>query len=51
LGLKARALQLAPFGDIPDVDTSAAVANSVLYYDAVSETWKGDDINTIINDH
>lgn len=35
-------------GEIPDVDTSAAVANSVLYYDAASETWKGDDINTII---
>lgn len=35
-------------GEIPDVDTSAAVANSVLYYDAASATWKGDDINTII---
>lgn len=39
---------VASFGDIPDVDTSAAVANSVLYYDAISEMWKGDDINTII---
>ena len=35
-------------GEIPDVDSSAAVANSVLYYDAVSDTWKGDDINTLI---
>jgi len=35
-------------GEIPDVDTSGAVANSVLYYDAVSEMWRGDDINTII---
>ena len=39
---------VAGIGDIPDVDTSAAVANSVLYYGAASETWMGDDINTII---
>lgn len=35
-------------GDLTDVNTTAKVANSVLYYDAASSTWKGDDINTVI---
>ena len=34
--------------DLNDVDTSAKVANSVLYYDATNSTWRGDDINTVI---
>lgn len=36
-------------GDLTDVNTSAKVANSVLYYDASSGEWKGDDINTVIS--
>lgn len=48
VGPQGPSAAVGTLGDIPDVDTSAAVANSVLYYDAVSETWKGDDINTII---
>ncbi len=39
---------VATFGDIPDVDTTAVVDKSVLYYDAAAEKWKGDDINTVI---
>ena len=35
-------------GDLANVDESAKVANSVLYYDATSSSWKGDDINTIV---
>lgn len=39
---------VATFGDIPDVDVTGAVDKSVLYYDAASATWKGNDINTVI---
>lgn len=35
-------------GDLTDVDTTGKVANSVLYYDAASGEWKGNDINTVI---
>ena len=35
-------------GDLTDVNTSAKIAGSVLYYDASSGKWKGDDINTVI---
>lgn len=34
-------------GDLTDVDTSAKVANSVLYYDPSSGMWLGNDINTV----
>lgn len=34
-------------GDLIDVNTTGKVANSVLYYDNASSTWKGDDINTV----
>lgn len=34
-------------GELNDVDTSAKVGGSVLYYDATSGQWKGNDINTI----
>jgi hypothetical protein len=36
------------FGDIPNVDTSAVVDKSVLYYDAASGMWRGDDIQTVL---
>ena len=32
-----------------DVDVVGRVANSVLYYDTTSGTWKGDDLNTVIS--
>ena len=34
-------------GDLTDVNTTAKTAGSVLYYDASSGKWKGDDINTV----
>ena len=36
-------------GDLTDVNATGKVANSVLYYDATSGKWKGDDINTVIS--
>lgn len=33
--------------ELTDVNTTGKVANSVLYYDSSSGTWKGDDINTV----
>lgn len=36
------------FGEIPDVNTDGAVDKSVLYYDADSAEWRGDDINTLL---
>lgn len=36
------------FGDIPDVDTTAAVDKSVLFYDAEAQQWVGNDVNTIV---
>ena len=38
-----------PLGDLTDVNATGKVANSVLYYDAISGKWKGDDINTVIS--
>jgi hypothetical protein len=35
-------------GELPDLDTTAAVDKSVLYYDAASATWRGDQIHTVI---
>lgn len=35
-------------GELNDVNTTAKVAGSVLYYDATSSKWKGDDINTVV---
>jgi hypothetical protein len=35
-------------GDLANVSDTAKVSGSVLYYDATSSTWKGDDINTIV---
>jgi hypothetical protein len=34
---------------LSDVNTTAAVDNSVLYYDSVAAEWKGNDINTVIS--
>lgn len=34
-------------GDLTDVNTASKTAGSVLYYDSISGTWKGDDINTV----
>lgn len=34
--------------EMEDVNVSAKVPNSVLYYDALSGKWKGDDINTVV---
>lgn len=34
--------------EMDDVNVSAKVAGSVLYYDASSGLWKGDDINTLV---
>ena len=34
-------------GDLTDVNTTAKVANSVLYYDPSTGTWLGNDINTV----
>lgn len=34
--------------DLTDVNTTAKVAGSVLYYDAAAGEWKGNDINTVI---
>lgn len=33
---------------LSDVDTTGKVNQSVLYYDADSGQWKGDDINTVV---
>jgi hypothetical protein len=35
-------------GDLTDVDTTAKVSKSILYYDAVSGEWKGDSAQTIL---
>lgn len=35
-------------GDLTDVNTIGKVNKSVLYYDAASGQWKGDDINTVV---
>lgn len=35
-------------GELSDVDDSAKVDKSVLYYDEAAGKWKGDDVNTII---
>jgi len=35
-------------GDLTDVVATAKVNGSVLYYDATSSKWKGDDINTVV---
>jgi hypothetical protein len=35
-------------GDLSDVSTGSKVNGSVLYYDAASGEWKGDDINTVV---
>ena len=35
-------------GDLLDVNTTAKVAKSVLYWDATAGEWKGDDINTTV---
>ena len=33
---------------LSDVDSIGKVDRSVLYYDATSSKWKGDDINTVL---
>lgn len=35
-------------GELADVDDSARVDKSVLYYDQSAGKWKGDDVNTIL---
>lgn len=35
-------------GELTDVDTTAAVDKSVLYFDQATSTWRGNDINTVI---
>lgn len=34
---------------LTDVNVTAKVDHSILYYDSVSSAWKGDDINTILS--
>ena len=41
----------APAGslnELPDVDTTGATQKSLLYYDAASAPWRGDQIHTVI---
>lgn len=38
---------LAALNDIGDVNTTAAVDKSVLYYDEATGLWLGNDINTV----
>lgn len=38
----------ASLNEVPDVDTEGVVDKSVLYYDAASATWRGDDIHTVL---
>lgn len=35
-------------GDLPNVKIAGAVNKSLLYYDAATDQWKGDDIHTVI---
>lgn len=35
--------------DIGDVDASAPVNNSVLYYNSGTGQWRGDDVNTVVS--
>jgi hypothetical protein len=35
-------------GDLANVNDTAKVTGSVLYYDAATSTWRGNDINTVI---
>lgn len=39
---------LSSLNDIGDVDTSAKVNQSVLYYDSATGMWLGNDVNTVI---
>jgi hypothetical protein len=38
----------SPLSALPDVNTEAAVHNSVLFYDADSQLWVGNDVNTTV---
>jgi hypothetical protein len=35
-------------GDLANVNDTAKVTGSVLYYDAITSTWRGNDINTVV---
>ena len=39
---------LYSLGELSNVDTTAQVNGSVLYYDAGAGEWKGNDINTVV---
>jgi hypothetical protein len=39
---------VAGLNDLSDVNTTAKVAKSILYYDAESGEWKGDSAQTIL---
>jgi hypothetical protein len=39
---------LIALGDLTDVQDAARVNGSVLCYDAATDTWRGDDINTTL---
>lgn len=40
-------LSTITMGDLTDVDATAPVEGSVLYYDSATDRWKGNDINTL----
>ena len=46
-GPQGSAAPVYGLGELVDVNTTGKVANSVLYFDAASGEWKGNDINTI----
>lgn len=46
-GPQGPAAQAPALGDLTDVNTTAKVANSVLYYDPSTGKWLGNDINTV----
>ena len=37
-----------PLGALPDVNLQTAVDNSILVYDATTQTWVGKEINTTV---
>jgi len=37
-----------PLSGLPDVNTQSAVDKSVLFYDAATQLWVGNDVNTTI---
>jgi hypothetical protein len=47
-GPQGPAAPVVGLGDLTDVNTTAKVAKSILYYDAESGEWKGDSAQTIL---